>query len=184
MTNEKKGLAYYKEGADNLVKEMLKQSNWIEQEMSKEALEDAIKAWNYAIKNSQEATTKYILKIHDLLCGRINKRIAGKYRDCDVYIGGDKKFFVSQALLEQEVRDWLNEVNVFKKPKVGNLGEMSALAKKAHVRFEGIHPFEDGNGRVGRILYNVHRVRLGLHIHTINIGEEQIEYYQWFKGEK
>jgi len=37
-----------------------------------------------------------------------------------------------------------------------------------------------GNGRVGRILYNIHRLLLGLPIHVIHEGKEQKEYYTWF----
>jgi len=54
-------------------------------------------------------------------------------------------------------------------------------SKQIHVAFEDIHPFVDGNGRVGRILYNIHRIKLGLPIHIIHEGEEQKEYYKWFK---
>lgn len=35
------------------------------------------------------------------------------------------------------------------------------LAAKLHGRFEGIHPFEDGNGRVGRFLVNVILINAG-----------------------
>jgi hypothetical protein len=49
-----------------------------------------------------------------------------------------------------------------------------------HVSFEHLHPFRDGNGRVGRILYNWQRLKLGLPIHVIKY-EDRWEYYNWFK---
>ena len=175
-------LVHYKNApVDDQVIEMLQHSNWIEREMGQQALDDAIEAWKYAVRN-RDVTTKYILKIHKLLCREINPRIAGKYRDCDVYIGGHRKIFVSQALLEQELRDFLNEYNNLKKKKELVEEYFETIAQEAHVRFEGIHPFEDGNGRVGRILYNVHRLGLGLPIHIIHEGDEQLEYYSWFKS--
>lgn len=36
------------------------------------------------------------------------------------------------------------------------------LAAAAHYHFEAIHPFEDGNGRTGRMLINLHMVHSGL----------------------
>ena len=53
--------------------------------------------------------------------------------------------------------------------------------KKLHVDFEKIHPFADGNGRVGRILMNVQMINSGLPLITIHEGIEQQEYYRWFK---
>ena len=56
------------------------------------------------------------------------------------------------------------------------------LIKRWHIQFEHIHPFEDGNGRVGRILMNFQLVKKGLPILVIHEGKEQREYYKWFKG--
>jgi len=50
-----------------------------------------------------------------------------------------------------------------------------------YIEFEEIHPFEDGNGRTGRILMNLQRIKLGLSLLIIHEGKEQMEYYKWFK---
>ena len=60
-------------------------------------------------------------------------------------------------------------------------------AKHVHVMFENVHPFEDGNGRTGRILYNLHRLKLGLPIHIIMADwpkkdGQQRAYYEWFRN--
>lgn len=180
MNKQKTMWQYINAPVDNDVIEMLQHSNWIEREMGQQALSDAIEAWKYAVRNHESITSKYILKIHKLLCRVINPRIAGKYRTCDVWIGGKQKKYVSQSLLEQELKDWLKKFNFLKKPK--EIVSLEALAREAHVHFEGIHPFEDGNGRTGRILYNIHRLKLGLPLHIIYEGEEQLAYYQWFKN--
>ena len=51
-----------------------------------------------------------------------------------------------------------------------------------HIWFEKIHPFEDGNGRTGRILMNIQRLNAGLPLLIIHEGKEQMEYYKWFQG--
>ncbi len=55
--------------------------------------------------------------------------------------------------------------------------------KIAHVEFERIHPFEDGNGRVGRIVMNWQRLKAGLHVLVIR-EVDKLEYYKWFADEQ
>jgi hypothetical protein len=52
--------------------------------------------------------------------------------------------------------------------------------KNAHIRFERIHPFVDGNGRTGRMLMWWHERMLGLEP-TLIKAEEKEKYYEWFK---
>jgi fido (protein-threonine AMPylation protein) len=52
--------------------------------------------------------------------------------------------------------------------------------RDAHVRFEHIHPFVDGNGRLGRMLMNWQRKQEGLDILVIEDAKKH-EYYEWFK---
>ena len=100
---------------------------------------------------------------------RINPRIAGKTRECDVWIGGKKKIFISKYIFIEQLNDLCAKI----------LKE-DMTSKEAHILFEAIHPFEDGNGRVGRILMNIHRLRLNLPILIIHTGKEQEKYYGWF----
>lgn len=157
--------------------EFLRHSNYIENELSGEALEDSVEAWIYAVSNMGRLNLNGILGIHKILMKRIRPDIAGKFRNCDVWIGGHRKMFIGEALFKEELEE------IIRLMKFSNFekGKEEEYAKHCHVLFERIHPFEDGNGRVGRILYNVHRIKLGLPIHIIHEGEEQIEYYKWFK---
>lgn len=161
--------------------EFLKHSNWIEQEYSEEAFEDSIKAWQYAVANVKDLDVNYVLLIHHFLLNRVNKRIAGKFRNCNVFIGGQKKEFLSAQKIEYDVENWINDVRVSLTKKKNNKIYKQLLAVNEHVKFEDIHPFEDGNGRVGRILYNIQRLQLNLPIHVIHEGDEQYEYYKWFQ---
>lgn len=165
---------------DETVYEMLQNSNWIEREMSSVAMDDAVEAWEYAVKNANNITTNYVLKIHKLMQKNLRADIAGKFRDCDVYIGGECRRFISEDVIRAGVKE-VTDAMIDKIPRRFPVAEKEALAKATHIRFEKIHPHEDGNGRVGRILYNVHRLLLGLPIHIIHEGDEQMEYYKWFR---
>ncbi len=61
------------------------------------------------------------------------------------------------ALVEPTLRDWLDQVNAIPN---SDRHPMELLAQ-AHVGFEQVHPFLDGNGRTGRLLLNLVLARLG-----------------------
>ena len=52
--------------------------------------------------------------------------------------------------------------------------------KQAHIDFEAIHPFRDGNGRTGRMIMNWQRRKIGLGPLLI-LSEKREDYYQWFR---
>ena len=161
------------------VLEMLQQSNEIEDELSPEAMEDSILAWDYLMKPRKELKLKTILTVHDKLLHRLRPDIAGKVRDCEVWIGGEKKMFLSTQLIEETLKGWIKLSNPLGlRPWPAE--RRNKAAKESHITFESLHPFEDGNGRVGRILYNWLRLQIGLPIHIIYF-HKRWEYYNWFK---
>ncbi len=166
-------------GISKIELEFLDHSNRIESEYSIEALKDAVEAWEYfSNKGNPMFSFGTIIQTHQLLMKRLRPDIAGELRGCDVWAGGNKKHFTSLYLLEENInslcRDILRNIHIRDTRTI-------FITMKYHVAFENIHPFEDGNGRVGRIIYNAHRLRLGLPIHVIHEGNEQMEYYKWFK---
>jgi Fic family protein len=52
--------------------------------------------------------------------------------------------------------------------------------KRAHVAFEKIHPFQDGNGRTGRMIFNWQHCHAGRMPICIRADERQA-YYEWFR---
>ncbi len=165
--------------------EFLKESNKIEGETSKEALEDAKHAWNFAKRHRHnKVDIDFIKKIHFELMNRLNPRIAGKIREVPVYIGGECR---SQS--KEEIIHCFNELINSWNDKKGKLKTMRKqdkenFMKKWHILYEICHGWSDGNGRTGRILMNIQRLELGLPLLIIHEGKEQQEYYKWFKGEK
>ena len=164
-------------------KEFLENSNWIEREYSKEAMEDSIKAWEYAKKIKFNMpyfiSKKEILIIHKKLMKRLNPRIAGKLRK--VQVGVMTKEGFKEAIHWSEIEDSLN---FLLNPGLNPYYVGEEQIKQWHISFENIHPFEDGNGRVGRILLNLQRLKVGLPLLIIHEGKEQFEYYKWFKSNR
>lgn len=121
------------------VKEYLTESNKIENVHSQDALEDAHTAWNY-LSQQTELTHDIVKHAHKLLLENRQPDIAGEYRSIQVYIGNDKPPHHTQIMsLLDDLYD--------KTPHT------AVEAIQLHVTFEKIHPFQDGNGRIGRLLY-------------------------------
>ena len=151
---------------DKEIEEFLKESNAIEREYSKEAYTDAWKAWKFLV-NYEELTLSRLLEVHRVLMLNLNNEIAGKIRRVDVRIGYTKA--LPPGRIEEKLNQLLNWVPITEED-----------IKKWHIEYEAIHPFEDGNGRTGRIFMNWQRVLNVLPLLIIHEGEEQNEYYTWF----
>jgi len=162
---------------DKKIKEFLKQSNYIEREYSEVALEDAKRAWNFAYHHRHKITLSRVLEIHRLLMKRLDPNIAGRFRDCDVWIGGHRKYFISEYLIKMD----LYKKVLLKMASKQTFKNPEERAKQIHIAFEEIHPHTDCNGRVGRILWQINRINMGLPIKIINEGDEQFAYYKWFR---
>ena len=146
------------------------ESNKIE-EVGEEGLNDSIKAFVYLMQVSVPLTQKHILKTHRLLMQNLNPEIAGKIRNCLVTVGG--KFCPRVDEIPHLMSRFLEIVNTKRKEDIEN------YCKLSHIYFENMHPFEDGNGRVGRLLLNWQRKQYNLPLLTIEY-KTRWEYYNWF----
>ena len=174
--------------------EFLKESNAIEGEYSDVALDDAINSWNFTKRHSHIINIDFIKGAHQELMLRLNFRIAGVIRVCPIYVGNrtsvrkclSPKLIIDE--LEKILLEWQEFYESFKKTlhtkdlKSGMIRRKGydKFVKEWHIKFELIHPFEDGNGRVGRIIMNTQRELLNLPLLVIHAGEEQLKYYKWF----
>ncbi len=98
------------------------------------------------LEKKEEISNKIFLNWHKEIFGDTKSDIAGQYRDYLVRVGP------YLAPDWQEIEKMMYELIEFiNKNKIFNPVELSA---RAHYKFEKIHPFGDGNGRIGRLLIN------------------------------
>lgn len=149
------------------VREMLRESNAIEGVYDKDSFKQAELAWYYLMEQ-KTITPGVILKTHKILMLHSNLLPIhkGYFRDCEVTVGG--RYGLRYEKVPEAIETWCDDVAVKAQPKA------------MHVDFEKIHPFVDGNGRVGRMLYNWMRLDQELPIDVIKESERQA-YYSWFR---
>jgi len=87
---------------------------------------------------------KLILKLHEILLKGIRDD-AGLYRRHRVRIVGSNAPTANYLKVPSLMADLILEIN--KQPK-----DIISHITYIHSRFEAIHPFSDGNGRVGRLI--------------------------------
>lgn len=113
-------------------------------------------ALNFALSDGWELNLNTPLDLHRMLTRDIdffeNKNQSGKYREVDVWIGHE--ICPSSILIPDLMYRWLkftnNLVHLNYEKKVCGI----LAASLSHHMFQVIHPFIDGNGRTGRLLFN------------------------------
>ena len=98
-----------------------------------------------SINEKSELSSDMLLRWHKEIFSDTKQDIAGRFRDYLVRVG-DYKAPDWQDInkLVKEFFEWLN-----KNKKALHTVEFAA---RAHYKFEKIHPFGDGNGRIGRLI--------------------------------
>jgi len=91
---------------------------------------------------------KDIIKVHELLMRDIDTSVG--YKKVPNYIVGKSIETTPPEKVESKMSDLIN----WYEESIESIHPLS-VSTIFHGRFEGIHPFEDGNGRVGRLLSNV-----------------------------
>ena len=118
-----------------------------------------------------------IRQMHFLVLKDIRDEDAGKYRSVAVEISGSKykpPAPESVAAQMEEFSAWLAEASV--PGNRWNIEDALLVAAAAHAWFVTIHPFIDGNGRVGRLILNLLLMRYGYPIAIITKAD-RTRYY-------
>ena len=99
------------------------------------------------LKKDEKIANELLLQWHKNIFGDVKSDIAGKYRDYLVRAGS------YLAPDWQDIKKLMNEFIKFIKENKRRMNQVE-LSARANYKFEKVHPFGDGNGRIGRLITN------------------------------
>jgi len=144
------------------LRKFIQESNKIESIEDITEIPYSVKAFN----KIEKITVESILKIHKEIMSNLEPDIAGQLRDKVVYVGG-------RTCPTEDLENRLLALCLV-------TPETSIQALDWHIRFETIHPFFDGNGRTGRLIYYWQCKNIG--VQPILFCKSNLQwYYDLFK---
>jgi len=163
------------EGSTVLYPEVVKLLEHDERPSSSDEQEtlNVAEAADHIRKTKESLSPDFMLKLHKI-CFRNTKTFAGQFRKVEVVIKDRLGNIIHQGSPARDISNLLMElVDWYEKHK--SRYPPLFLAVVVHNQFEKVHPFQDGNGRVGRLLLNHVLLR---HKHPpVNIYLEDRERY-------
>jgi Fic family protein len=120
-----------------------------------------------------ELSIELILLLHKMLMGNIKDAIAGRFRAKGEYVRVGTHIAPAPEHVEKMIETILLD---FSSDHINYFADKIA---KFHLDFETVHPFCDGNGRMGRVLINYQLARLSFP-NIIIRDKEKLLYYRAF----
>lgn len=131
-----------------------------------EEVQNYISAMNEAVKmlHNLPFSSRLIKQTHKILLQGVRgeNKLPGEYRKSQNWIGGasiNDAIFVPPNF--NSVNDLMSDIEKFANDELNPLPDLLKIAI-IHYQFETIHPFLDGNGRVGRLLITLYLVGKGI----------------------
>ncbi len=122
----------------------------------------------------QELTKEVILSLHKMLLSNIRDDIAGRFRKDNEFVRVGSHIAPAPQEIEGSMDKMIAEYNA-------SVGEnIIKRIAKLHLAFEYLHPFCDGNGRIGRVINNYLLIREGYVPINIKFIDRK-KYYDAFK---
>ncbi len=146
------------------LEEILSKPNYEDQSVKKvlNFFDSALLAYEFAYvqykENKFEIPKNLILHLHSKMFRGISKSFtqkAGEWAKIERSINKSKVHTVTPEKIESKIEELIRFIN-----KVD--GNPTRKAAMFHAFFENIHPFSDGNGRIGRVLLNFILIAHGL----------------------
>jgi len=175
------------EGTQATLEDILDSSNENSSNIDVEDVINCVKATNYSIELAKELPicSRYIKKIHEVLLqgARVEDKTPGEFRHSQNWIGASGSTLKNARYIPPSVEDMEECMSDLEK-YINDDYPIDDLIKIAliHYQFETIHPFLDGNGRVGRVLILSYLVSKGkldypcLYL-SYYLKRNQLEYY-------
>ena len=128
--------------------------------------------------SSENVNKDLILFLHKMLISNIDESVAGRFRKQYEYVRVGTHIAPApehvSAMIDTALLEYSGNVSEYFLDKIG----------KFHLEFEHIHPFCDGNGRIGRVLVNYHLLQLGFPPIIIRDKEKTLYYKSFGEYEK
>lgn len=118
-------------------------------------------------------STDLILTLHQMFISNINDAIAGKFRQKNEYVRVGNYIATPPEHVESQIHTLISDYIS------DNVSYFLDKIIKFHLEFELIHPFVDGNGRIGRAILNFQLAQHYLPPITIR-GKEKNAYHSAF----
>ena len=122
----------------------------------------------------QELTLEVILSLHKMLISNIRDDVAGRFRKDNEYVRVGNHIAPHPEEVVDRLEEMLAEYNAASHENI-----IKRIAK-LHLTFEHVHPFVDGNGRIGRVINNYLFIREGFVPINIKFIDRK-KYYEAFK---
>ena len=108
------------------------------------------KAFNTLLEADRKTTTELIKKYNKYIMENLHD-LNGKFKTTQNLILGAEFEPTKPYLVPFEIEDWCNNLS-YRLENAKTNEEKVEIIMDQHIKFEKIHPFNDGNGRIGRLL--------------------------------
>jgi len=146
-----------------------------------------VKAIEYAVAKLGELPlcNRLIREAHAILMGGVRgqEKTPGEFRTSQNWIGGQGSTLKTARFVPPNTQDMTENIDTLEK-YINAEDDLDTLIRSAliHYQFETIHPFLDGNGRIGRLLITLFLMeKKALNTPTLYISyflkKNRIEYY-------
>jgi Fic family protein len=132
-------------------------------------IEGIKRAWDFVmesfLKGEINITLSFIQKLHEVGFKWIFPKYGGKFRRIEVVVSSHTppKSYLIPQLMTEFIKDLKTRLKYL--PNIDDknfIEELISLLTWSHHKFLWIHPFQDYNGRIGRLLNNIILINLNL----------------------
>lgn len=138
--------------------------------------DNALKYLIEIIKPGFRIDEEYVLKLHSIVMYNFSDKLPGKYRTGYVNLTNTDVKLPSAQMVPVKMREFIGRVNSYGRDPVKKIAS-------DHYEFETIHPFFDGNGRVGRLIIMTQLLSKGYPPALIQMADRHKYYTALAKGD-